>query len=343
MSQISDFNSRRAEFEFFCLWRDVRSKPKDQESVDLGLPFFPSARLALSRAVAASTEFTDTRPGIRIPPVFSTDAAHHLLTLPKLNRLERQLLVLSISTDIARQVLTPSAWSDANATRQLIALSVPTEVAKQLLVFPVSPDHYQQASASSSVVGVDPPHPDSALPVSPSFTEVDAHQPLAISTFKGSASKSSVVSEENALRHLIKLSISSAATGIVPITSVFSATEVGTASKLLDLFASSGFSQSYATLAFTVDDFVTAHSLLDRFAYRKRQDPAALNFGPSDVASAHRLRALFSSDDPRRSIGPIFLAFPDAEESPRLVPLSSSEDAARYLLELSINGKPDLP
>lgn len=49
---------------------------------------------------------------------------------------------------------------------------------------------------------------------------------------------------------------------------------------------------------------------------------------------AHRLRTLYACDDPKRLIGPIFVAFRDTEESLQLRLLSSSKDIVRRLVML---------
>ncbi|MCJ1261295.1 hypothetical protein MMC22_001159 [Lobaria immixta] len=162
-----------AQVALIDLWDAVRSKPQDH--VTMRLPLYPSTETA-----AASTELTDTTPSTRIPPVFATNAAHHLYAVSEANHIESQLLVLSISKEFARQVLTPFAWTDDNAARQLVALSVHTDVAKQLLLW-VFTEPSEQTSDSSSPVDADSAHP--VFPVVPvaSFTKTDAaHQLLAL-------------------------------------------------------------------------------------------------------------------------------------------------------------------
>lgn len=314
---MAPFNSVAAEFALVSLWTDVKSKPEDQERVSLHLPLTPSIRLAIACAAIDSNEFTDTTPPIRIPPAFTTDAAHYLLSVSRSNNVERQLLFLSTSTEFA--------GNEASVPRPLIAIYVPTDVARQLLMLSVSTN-------TSSV------HTDPVTEVSPSFTETDAaYQLLDISK------TNLVLTEEDALRQLLDLSKSSCnSIDLVHIEAVFSKAEIAVMEKLLKIFACDDNAQLHATASFGEDEFLTAHSLLNRFAFPKRQGPAVFEFSPGDVAAAHQLRALFACDDPKRAVGPIFLAFPDAQEM-QLVCLSKSDNAARHLLELTISEGEDSP
>lgn len=286
------FNTPRA--KILCrVWKALRSQPEAQ-AVTLTLPVSPSTRRAIGRATGAGKQLTDTVPPIRIPPAFATNASRHLFAISDSKRIQRQSLVLTVSRDFARQVLGRFTSSDANAARQLIALSVPTEVARHLL----------RLSLSSDLEYIDA-----------------ATRLLELSSSDRSASSDFVNSGETIRT--------------VPITSVFSDAEVAAAAKLVDFFDCSIFARGGQVLGFSADDFFAAQSLLDRFPCRK--GPASSSPDADDVVGAARqLRALFASDDPTRPLGPVFLAFPDAEEQLQLVALCDSDVAARHLLERSI-------
>ncbi|MCJ1269178.1 hypothetical protein MMC22_009067 [Lobaria immixta] len=311
------FNPVFAEFALIDLAKDVRSSSmsEDLETVDFSHPLSPSTRLAITCGVTAPTGFSGTTFSIRIPPVSD------LLTLPRFMDTEKQILFLSISTDFLRQGPTSSAWNDTDATRQLVALTIPTDAVKELLTLSISTNSSQDSSSR---------------PISPFAAWIDAaHQHGPLSMASGSAADRLVPKAEDFLRDLLELSQSSDTVSMVPITSVFSEDELAVAARLINLFESNDFSERSMVAIFGEDEFLTARSLLDRFASQKRQGPATFGFSPSEIAAAHRLRALFVCNDPKRQIGPIFLAFPDDEESLRLLLLSRSQDAARHLLELS--------
>lgn len=297
------FNPVFAEFSLMDLAGNVRSSsmPEDVETIDYSLPRSPSTRLAMACAITASTSSAGRTTSVHIPPAF------RLLTLPRFTHTKEQILVLSLSTDFLRQVST-SARSDANATRQLVALTIRTHVVRELLALSISTN---SDSSSQFATWID-----------------TAHQ-------HGSAANRLDPNAEDFLRELLELSESSDTASMTPITSVFSEAELAVAGRLINLLEYRDFSQRSTVAIFSEDEFLTAHSLLDRFASQKRQGPATFGFSPSEVAAAHRLRALFACDDPKRPIGPIFLAFPDDEESLQLLLLSSSQETARHLIELS--------
>ncbi|MCJ1271701.1 hypothetical protein MMC22_011606 [Lobaria immixta] len=229
----------------------------------------------------------------------------HPLTLSAVSsfdRTDRQLLVFSISTEVQWPQPGPNP-SKVNFPRQLVALSVPNNIAKQLFSLSVSSNPAQERSTSSIRT----------------VTEVDSvRQLLEVSTWS------------DAFRH-------------EPITSVFSNAEFVAAGKLLDLVASkNSITHHFAAVVFNKDDFLILHSLLDRFTFQKPQGPASLHFTPGEVAAAHQLRAFFGVDDPKRPIGPMFLAFRDDEESLRLVLLSNSKNAAHHLRTIAISREADL-
>lgn len=304
------FNPVFAEFSLIDLAGNVRSSsmPEDVETIDYTRPRSPSTRLAMACAVTASTNSAGRTASVHIPPAF------RLLTLPKFILTEQQTLVFSLSTDFLRPIST-SASSDANATRQLVALTVGTDVVKELLALSISTNS-QDSSQFATWIDIE-------------------HQDRPLSMASGSVANRLAPKAEDFLRELLELSESSDTASMVPITSVFSEAELAVAGRLINLLESRDFSERSTVAIFGEDEFLTAHSLLDRFASKKRQGPAIFAFSPSQVAAAHRLRALFACDDPKRPIGPIFLAFPDDEESLRLLLLSSSQDTARHPIELS--------
>ena len=143
-------------------------------------------------------------------------------------------------------------------------------------------------------------------------------------------------SEQDVVRQLLELSRWSNAVKSLPFTSVFSEAELAVAVKLLNLFACSNYTQGFAAAVFTGDDFHMAYSLLNRFAFQNSRGLAVFNLTPEDVAAAHRLRAFCVAEDFKRPISSIFFALRDSDESLKLVPLPSSKDTARHLLELCI-------
>lgn len=229
----------------------------------------------------------------------------HPLTLSAVSSFDhtnRQLLVFSISTGVQWPQPEPNP-AEINFPRRLIALSVPTVIAKLLFSLSVSSNDAQEGSTSSTRT----------------VTEVDS------------------------IRQLLEVSTWSDAFRYEPITSVFSNAELVAAGKLLNLVASSNSTtHRYAAAVFSEDDFLMAHSLLDRFTFQKPQGPASLHFTPGEVAAAHQLRVFFGVNDPKRPIGPMFLAFRDEEESLRLVLLSNSKDATHHLLSIAISREADL-
>ncbi|MCJ1428357.1 hypothetical protein MMC29_006266 [Sticta canariensis] len=399
MAQIAPFNFVDAKNELHRLARDVNSKPEDQVYVDLFSDLPPLERFGAAASITDYTRPTDTSP-ILLHPAFTTNAAEHLYNFSRDKNIERQLLVLSISTDFARQVLTPSAWSEVDSTRQLISLSIPTNVAKNILMDSIPKGTSWQVSDPTPVMNLDSAFPvplftgspsfteivsahpvplftrspsfaetDSAYPAplftgSPSFTETDAahqllsisdpthpvpdlsglstfsdteaaHQLLAISKSDFFAPDTIVSNEKGALREILKLAQSDDAVNIVPISAIFSDVEITTATKLVNLFASSN---TFATAkTFTEHDFLTTHSLLDRFASRKNQKKSDdFRFNPGDFQAAHQLRTLFAADNPTLPVGPMFIVFPDGEDPLQLTLLSKADDGARELLsELS--------
>ena len=86
--------------------------------------------------------------------------------------IERQLLVLSISKDLAREVLTSSAWSEVDSTRQLIALSIPTNVAQNILMDSFPKDSPWQVSDPTPVMNLDSAYSVPPFTGFPSFTEL---------------------------------------------------------------------------------------------------------------------------------------------------------------------------
>lgn len=285
---ITPFNSVKAKSALIDLSKDVRRSNLDVLDTE------DSSYLALSaRSINKDRAFSDMYPNLR-----------------RTRHIGRPLIIFSISTDLARKVLTPSVCSNTNAARQLIVLSATFDTAVELLIYPISTNWSRNISDSSSQDLVSGP-PIQCRPV-----------PL---------------SDEDLLRQLLELCKSSEAASIAPITSAFSEAEFATAAKLLDLFTCSDSAQLDAAAAFTENEFLTAHSLLDRFAFPKHQGPADFHFGPDDVAAANQFRALFAPlGDLNLPIGPLFLAAPNAEGSPWPRLLSTKVDGLVRILKLSI-------
>lgn len=305
MNTQPPFYSPLAKF-LLRLCRAVRTSnsPEDHHSesqsvVDLRLPIPDRAKNAVARAIMDSNQFADTKPAIRIPPVFITGAVRHL-ALSRDSGIEYQYLVFSISADFASEVLlTPAGSDDANVTRQLVTLSVPTEVAQQLVVLSLSTDSAHQGSDSNAILYKDELRRLISLCTS-------SHPPPAIvpNTSILSATDLSTVAK---LLRLFESGFSTRRSAV----HAFSGVDLLAAHKLLDRFA---------------------------WWPRNPHQPAGLDFTTRDVAAAHRLRDLFACDDSERAVGPIFLAFPYDHQTGkplRLVQVSGSELAARHLLELS--------
>lgn len=335
MAQIAPFNFVDAKNELKRLARDVNSKPEDQVFVDIFSDLSPLERLGAISSITAYTKPTYTSP-ILLHPAFTTNAAHHLFNFSRENNIERQLLVLSISTDFARQVLTPSAWSDVDSTRQLIALSIPTNVAKDLLMDSLPKDSCWQVSDPTSVMNLDSAYPaplftglpsltgivsahpaplftdspsftetDSAYPAPlftglPSFTETDAaHQLLAISDSTHPAPDLlglSTFSETEAAHQLLAICKSDF---FAPDTIIFN--EQGALREILKL-AQSNDAVTIVPIStiFSDAEIATAPKLVDLFASSKPL-AAATAFTEHDFLTTHSLLDRFASPKHQKS------------------------------------------
>lgn len=299
---MDPFTSVDAEFALMRLWKDVRSKPEDPEYSRLEIPSASTER-AVASIIAASAEFAKATPPIRIPFAFTPSAVKYLLTP---SRCERQVLVLSIADE----------RFDAN--RRLIAFSVPDEIAKQIFRLSVATDTSPQ--------------------VLPPFNDSDAvDTSVAMSDSNSTTPDARALTKETARRRLLELLEPNDTVRMVSISNVIQTPEVAIAVKLINILACEDTKQLYASVTgVSRYDLGAAHWLLDRFAFPVR---TTKNFEPEftagDVAAAHQLRALFSSDDPSRDIGPLFLVFPEGPcgQSKQLVLLSDGDGAQRHLFE----------
>lgn len=314
---MASFNSVDAEIALMVFCRDVRSKSKDQKPANLLDPIPLSTRTAIVHAVKTSTEFKDNTP-LSQPPAYTIDVAHFLLNNARIDHIRTQILVVSIPK--------VSEGTDGNTTRQLVWFTVPIEVAKQLLLLSVSPapagalPDYTETQARDellSICGQSSPSNSNTLFLTP---ENAMEQVIALPNF------------DNSLRKLLEFPIARDAIKIMLNSPALSSDEVTVAGKLLYLFACTEPKQLYAEIGFSESEFLTAHKLLDRFVFSKNQGPAAYEFTPDDVASAHQLRDLFDSENPTSPFGPIYLAFPDSTGKLRSGYLCDSKDATAHLM-----------
>lgn len=306
------------------LWKDIRSKPKDIESINLELGL-PSIRYALPGGSETLTELTGAIPPIQKPPAPRIDLAHYI---SRLTQTGSQLMVLSILSHLP----------NGKPSRRLVALSVPPEVAKQLLLFAASTDTSQQNSNSVSYMDA-----ASAPPAIDFFAAKDAvGQLCAISSSHKFALSTHAVTVNHGICQL--LYPSRAIINVVELDFVITITEAVAAEKLIDLLACNDHAELHAAAAcFSDDEFFTARALLDRLGPSEEQRPNAYEFSPSDVAAAHSLRALYASDDVYRPIGPLFLAFSNGHNPSRLTLLSHSEDVGKLLFDLFLREFPIHP
>lgn len=297
------------------LWKDIRSKPKNLNSVDLELGL-PSIRYALPGGSETLTELTGAIPPIYKPPAPRIEMAYYV---SRLTQTGSQLMVFSV----------PSHLPNGEPSRRLVALSVSTEVAREMLLFAVSTDTSQQNL--NSVYCMDAA---SAPPAIDSFAGKDVVDQLrAIPSSHKFALSTHVVTAGHALLQL--LDPSRASVNEVVLDFVITIPEAVAAEKLIDLLACNDTTELHAAAAcFSDDEFSTARALLDRLGPSEKQRSNAYEFSPSDVAAAHSLRALYASDDVYRPIGPLFFALSNGHNPSRLTLLSHSEDVGKYLFHL---------
>lgn len=318
---MDPFNSVDAVIALMRLCRDVRSKVKDQKPENLLVPIPLSTRTAIAHAIKSSTQFSDDTP-LSHPPAYTIDVAHFLLNNSRIDHIETQILVVSVP-----KILEGTKGS---ITRKLVFFTVPIDVAKQLLLLSVS------------LVPAGP---------LPSVTEDEAAAELLSICRQSSASNADTLflkpeiaieqllklpNSSDSLRKLLELPIARDAVKVMKNRPGLSDEEDAVAGKLLNLFACTEPRQLYAGIDFSKSEFLSAHSLLDRFVFSKNQEPATYDFSPDDVASAHQLRDLFAAENPTIPFGPIYLMFPDSTGLLRMGFLCDSKDATAHLMSICL-------